>query len=152
MSQDNPKAPYLKKLRELQGFSRRALGQKAGRSPEAIRSLENGNPGRLSTIAALARALDATVEDLTGRPGIGPEQHEAFLDELAREKKTYGPGDPLYDDDPLIGLSDAELAWLVRSDPEVRHVAQLRLRIGQAIARADEERRRLEAESREDAG
>lgn len=118
--QNNPEAPFLRKLREVRQFSRRALAERAGVSAETIQSLENGHPGRQRTIVALAGALDFLPEDLTGNPGIPPEQMEAYLDHLLTEKKTIGPGDPLYDNNLMATMTDAELAQFVRKNPAAR--------------------------------
>lgn len=57
----------LARLRELKGFSQRALAKESGVSPATIYELENGrrkpNP---STLRKLASALDVEVADLLG--------------------------------------------------------------------------------------
>ncbi len=158
--QNNPEAPFLRKLREARRFSRRVLAERAGVSAEAIQSLENGNPGRERTIASLAGALDFLPGDLTGKSGMPPEQMEAYLDLLLTEKKTIAPGDPLYDNNMMATMTDAELAQFVRKNPAARHrVAALMAhqeRLSAAIEQAsrehEEERESLDAENQQDAG
>jgi transcriptional regulator with XRE-family HTH domain len=56
----------LRGLREAQGLSQQALAGAAGLSISVVTQLEQGLKGdpRLSTAAALARALGVTVDDL----------------------------------------------------------------------------------------
>lgn len=156
MAQNNPKAPFLRKVREMQRFSRLALAERARVSAEAIQSLENGNPGRPRTIEALASALDALPTDLTGERSASFEAHEAYLDSLATEQKTYGPGDLLYDADPTLGRSAAEIAQFILENPTLRRRIEVLMEQSKktraALEAADEELMRIEAESREDAG
>ena len=136
--QKNQKTPYLRQLRELRRFSRRALAEQSGVSAEAIKSLENGNVGRPGTIEALAAALDVLPQDLMGSPAVAPELWSAYLNELASEKKT------IYDAE-TAGMTDVELGEYVRRDPVLR-------RLVGAIHKASEERGQLVRENTRAAG
>jgi transcriptional regulator with XRE-family HTH domain len=82
----------LTRLRELKGFSQRALAKESGVSPATIHELENGrrraNP---STLRKLAAALDVEVADLLGAEypkGERRSSHEpSFEDALAEERR-----------------------------------------------------------------
>lgn len=148
--------PRLRELRLHAGLTMRRLSELSKVSKDTILRIEQGRPARLDTIEALAGALSVTEKDLRGWPGWPEEQVSAYLDELAREKKTFGPGDPLYDDDLIVGKTHAQIGRFVLKNPKLRDLVMAELaiheRIEGAIARADEERERLEAEGRQDAG
>ena len=60
-------AEALRSHREAAGLSQEALGRKAGVATMTISRLERGVVApRLTTVAALASALDVTVADLVG--------------------------------------------------------------------------------------
>ncbi len=153
-------APYLKRLRESERLSQRRLAELAGVSRHTINGIEAGREGQPGTLRKLAAVLGALPDDLTGKPGMPPEQMEAYLDLLLTEKKTIAPGDPLYDNNLMATMTDAELAQFVRKNPAARHrVAALMAhqeRLSAAIAEAsrehEEEQARLEAENQQDAG
>ena len=69
----------LARLRELKGYSQRALAKESGVSPATIYELENGrrrpNP---STLRKLARALEVEVADLLG--GEYPKDRNSSLE------------------------------------------------------------------------
>ena len=69
----------LARLRELKGYSQRALAKESGVSPATIYELENGrrrpNP---STLRKLARALEVEVADLLG--GEYPKDRSSSLE------------------------------------------------------------------------
>jgi transcriptional regulator with XRE-family HTH domain len=151
------KAPYLKYVRSvITGLSGRRLASMAGVDRRTVYRIEGGYDARPETLAALAGALGATVNDLTGERSASPETHVADLDQLATEKKTYGPGDALYDDDLIASRTEGEIAQLVLEKPEFRKLVNAELRVRDLIRRgiehADRERRRLEAERQQDAG
>jgi transcriptional regulator with XRE-family HTH domain len=59
--------PVLRKIRERQGYSIRALAEKVGMAYPALFRLESGEADpRLSTLRRLAKALNVTVADLIG--------------------------------------------------------------------------------------
>lgn len=136
----------LRKLSATSGVDRRTIADLEAERREA----------RPETIEKLAAALGVRPKDLTGRPGMPPEQHEAYLDSLATEQKTYGPGDALYDADPVVGKSSTELAEFILENPKLRRHIEVAIehqkKMQAAIEAAEEELRRLEAEGREDAG
>jgi transcriptional regulator with XRE-family HTH domain len=82
----------LARLRELKGFSQRALAKESGVSPATIYELENGrrrpNP---STLRKLAGALDVEVADLLGAEYPKEERRSSlepsFEDALAEERR-----------------------------------------------------------------
>jgi transcriptional regulator with XRE-family HTH domain len=88
----------LARLRELKGFSQRALAKESGVSPATIYELENGrrraNP---STLRKLASALDVEVADLLGaeypkegrRSSLEPSFEDVLEDE--RREAIYEP-------------------------------------------------------------
>lgn len=139
--------PRLRELRLRAGLTMRRLSELSKVSKDTILRIEQGRLARLDTIEALAAALGVTEKDLMGWPGWPEEQVTAYLDELARKKKTYGPGDVLYDTDPTLGRSDAEIAQFVLENPEVRGWVEIllnqRKRMSVAIELADEELNRL---------
>jgi transcriptional regulator with XRE-family HTH domain len=65
-------ARVLRAIRERRGWSRETLADRSGVSWAAITQIESGRrvDPRLSTLSALAAALDVTVEQLTGRPAM----------------------------------------------------------------------------------
>ncbi len=76
----------LRTIRERRGWAREALAFHAGISVAAIAQIEAGRrpDPRLSTVIALAEALDVSVDRLTGRSvplsgGQHPLQHRALL-------------------------------------------------------------------------
>jgi transcriptional regulator with XRE-family HTH domain len=97
----------LARLRELKGFSQRALAKESGVSPATIYELENGrrrpNP---STLRKLASALDVEVADLLGadypkaprRSSLEPSLFNG-LEEEQREPTFPEPPS----EDPMIG-------------------------------------------------
>jgi transcriptional regulator with XRE-family HTH domain len=82
----------LARLRELKGFSQRALAKESGVSPATIYELENGrrrpNP---STLRKLAAALEVEVADLLGadypKEGRRSSLEPSFEDVLAEERR-----------------------------------------------------------------
>src|SRR5215212_8824713 len=80
----------LARLRELKGFSQRALAKESGVSPATIYELENGrrrpNP---STLRKLAGALDVQVADLLGaehpKAGAPPSLFNGLEEERREE-------------------------------------------------------------------
>jgi transcriptional regulator with XRE-family HTH domain len=84
----------LARLRELKGFSQRALAKQSGVSPATIYELENGrrkpNP---STLRKLASALDVEVADLLGADYPKEERRSSlepsFNDVLAEERRLH---------------------------------------------------------------
>ncbi len=59
--------PMLRQIREAQGYSLRALANKAAMAYPALYRLESGEADpRLSTLKRLAAALNVTVADLIG--------------------------------------------------------------------------------------
>ena len=63
----------LRQIREQQGVSQRALASQAGITQAALFRLESGTTDpRLSTLRALAKALNVTVAEIIGegRPAI----------------------------------------------------------------------------------
>jgi transcriptional regulator with XRE-family HTH domain len=89
---------HLARLRELKGFSQRALAKESGVSPATIYELENGrrkpNP---STLRKIASALDVEVADLLGaeypkeerRSSLEPTLFNGLEEE--RREAIYGP-------------------------------------------------------------
>jgi transcriptional regulator with XRE-family HTH domain len=83
----------LVRLRELKGFSQRALAKESGVSPATIYELENGrrrpNP---STLRKLAGALDVEVAELLGAEYPKEERRSSlepsFEDALAEERRS----------------------------------------------------------------
>jgi transcriptional regulator with XRE-family HTH domain len=75
----------VKQLREAAGLSQQALAAAAGVSISAVTQLEQGSKGdpRISTVAALAAALDVTVDELLAGA-------EADRPETPRRKKRKG--------------------------------------------------------------
>jgi transcriptional regulator with XRE-family HTH domain len=152
--------PYLKFVREGNRLSQSRLAEIAGVSRHTIMDLER-NPeeaeARPKTVATLANALGVLPEDLTGAAAATPGAHRAYLDALLAEQKSYGPGDPLFDDDPALALTDLELAEFVRHDPKARRLVAARLRVRERIRRgmeqgSEEHEEGLEAERVKDAG
>src|SRR5215217_4718056 len=84
----------LARLRELKGFSQRALAKESGVSPATIYELENGrrkpNP---STLRKLASALDVEVAGLLGTEYPKEERRSSlepsFNDVLADERRLH---------------------------------------------------------------
>jgi len=147
------KTPHLKRLREERLLSLRRLGKLAGVDPRTVKDLEEGTRAAQGvTIARLAKGLGVLPHDLTGREGVPEQQTDAFLEHLATEKKTYKPGDALYDSDLTAGLTDIQLAEVVRHSPELRAAVEAHLRLRRQVEHADEDRQRREAESQRDAG
>ena len=59
--------PELKRIREARGLSLRTLAEKVGMSYVALYHLEAGDADpRLSTLRALAKALEGTVAEIIG--------------------------------------------------------------------------------------
>jgi transcriptional regulator with XRE-family HTH domain len=83
----------LARLRELKGFSQRALAKESGVSPATIYELENGrrrpNP---STLRKLAGALDVDVADLLGgeypKAGALPSPTQPPLNGFEEERRA----------------------------------------------------------------
>lgn len=147
--------PRLQMFREAVGWSARRLAERANVSRHTVRNIEQGNPALDSTAEALAAALGVLVEDLAGRPELPEEQADAYLEGLLSEKKTHGPGDWVYDSDPLSSMSNDELAQFVRQNPGLRRAAE-QLRVRELLRRGIEaearERDRLQEERSKDAG
>lgn len=147
------RTPYLKKIREANLLSLRKLAALSGVDRRTIGDLEaERREARPETIEKLAAALGVPTEDLVGRAGMSPEQMHAFLDSILTQKTTYGPGDPLYDDDLIVPRSDAEILEFMLENPGLRRRIEVLLdqrdKVRAAIQAADEELRSLEAQSR----
>jgi transcriptional regulator with XRE-family HTH domain len=147
-------APYLRKLREQKLLSQRQLAKQAEVDRRSISDIEAGRrEARPVTLRRLANALGMLPEDLTGERAASPEAHEAYLDSLAVEKKTFGPGDSLFDNDPIASMTDAELAEYVRKNPEAHYRISVLLRQhAKIVAGIEQETREREAENAKDAG
>jgi transcriptional regulator with XRE-family HTH domain len=132
------RAPYLKTVRELLGMSQRKLAEFSMVDRITIRTLEQGKTATATSVAALAAAFGVLPEDLTGREGMSDEQMKAYLADLFAEQKTYGPGDEIYDQDPLAGLTDEQLVAFVRRDrtahQRISVLLRQRARLQKAIA------------------
>jgi transcriptional regulator with XRE-family HTH domain len=69
-----PIGQRLKALRENAGMSQQSLATSAGLSVSLVSQIERGSrvDPRMSTITALAAALDVTLDELVGRGGSAP--------------------------------------------------------------------------------
>lgn len=149
-------APYLQKIQDQMLLSDSRLAKLANLSRHTVRGIKAGQDARPETIEKLATALGVLPEDLTGRPGMSPEQMNAFLDSLAAQPTSYGPGDHIYDTDLIASRTYADLSRLKLENRELRHrievLEQQSEKMRAAVEAADEERQKLEAEGQPDAG
>lgn len=149
-------APYLQKVREQRYLSQRKLAELAGVSRHTVASIEAKQEARPGTLEKLAAALDVLPKDLTGEHSADQAAHEAWLDHLLSEKKSYVPGDYIYDSDLIASGTPAELARLKLENRELRHrievLEEQSEKMRAAVEAASEERRRRETEGRPDAG
>lgn len=78
----------LKATRERRGWTRETLAHHAGLSAAAVAQIETGRRQdvRLSSLSALAAALEVSVDHLTGAPAAGPLlQHRALVHDTDEE-------------------------------------------------------------------
>ena len=80
-----PIAQRLKALREIAGMSQQALAVSAGLSLSLVSQIERGSrvDPRMSTLTALATALEVTLDELVGRNGPAPS-HEKMASPRTR--------------------------------------------------------------------
>jgi transcriptional regulator with XRE-family HTH domain len=84
-------AGRVRQLREAAGLSQQALAMAAGLSISVVTQLEQGTKGdpRISTVAALARALGVKVDDLiSDRPAPGPSGEKPAPKKARGRNKT----------------------------------------------------------------
>lgn len=140
----------IRSLREFRDLTQEELAQRAEVSVDTIRKLEQGvrQSARLTTLRALARALDAQLEHLVGQPTVTPEiPSSGGLIALRDAIQDIGglPGvlaDGDLDEVPpakswLSGLKRATTAYWKGEFALLSSVLPLLLRDGAAVARED---------------
>jgi transcriptional regulator with XRE-family HTH domain len=113
--------PRVRAARGRRGWSREALAQAAGVSHGAVVQVESGrrSDSRITTIAALADALEVPIDYLLGRYGTRPELLDHQVLRYASDQQFLEATVPLIENavskgEPILAVTTADNARLLR--------------------------------------